>query len=305
MDREAVYKEANKAAEEYIFARWRTGAENDDESYVAATSYIDARWPQIGPCPRGFPPPAWAKIVGILGLPVVFIWACAINDPGPDESFAFVATIVWAVSWWVFHSLSKSSAEQRNIPYIQWIQRWETRSHARNSFVDHAVAVNARLIAASGDRERAAEREREAERERQDALRRPQPIFDCTYQEAEVLAARWMKHLGESDAVVSQATRDGGADVESGRFVAEVKHQSKPVGPVPVRAIVGVAYSKRKVPVFFSLNGYTRDATEFGSEAGALLFEYDPERGTLQGATALSRKAILGGLQSMFQAEEG
>lgn len=72
-----------------------------------------------------------------------------------------------------------------------------------------------------------------------------------------------------------------------------------------MRAVVGVAYSKWKVPVFFSLNGCSRDATEFGREADALLFEYDSERGTIQGATALSRKAIREGLESVLQVEKG
>lgn len=214
-------------------------------------------------------------------------------------------TFFWILSWVFIHLKLKLNAEEKSAPFNGWNEFLAARMVLAHRFDREATIVSARLSSALRERERKALKEREAERERQDALRRPQPIIDCTYQEAKVLAARWMKYLGEPDAVVSQATRDGGADVVSSRFVAEVKHHSMPVGPVHVRAIVGVAYSKRKVPVFFSLNGYTREATAFGHEAGALLFEYDPVRGTLQGATALSRKAIREGLQSVLQVEKG
>ncbi len=305
MNREAVHKEVDKAAEEYVFARWRAGEQNAEGSWHAALSYVDARWPQKSQSFSFYPTPRWPKIIGVIGIPVVYLWVWSYEDFGNNQSPALALTFFWILSWAFIHLRLKLDAEDKSAPFNEWNEVLAARMNLAHRFDMEAVTVSERLASASRERERKAERERVAECERQAALRRPQPTFDCTHQEAEVLAARWMKHLGESDASVSQATRDGGADVESGRFVAEVKHQSKPVGPVPVRAIVGVAYSKRKVPVFFSLNGYTRDATEFGREAGALLFEYDPERGTLQGATALSRKAIREGLESVLQVEEG
>ena len=101
--------------------------------------------------------------------------------------------------------------------------------------------------------------------------------------------------------MVSQATRDGSIDVNSSRFIAEGKRRSKPIGPIPVRAIAGVIYAKREIPVFFSQYGYTNDATEFGRDTDTLLFEYDPEQETLRGATALSQKAIRESFDSILQ----
>ncbi|GAA1499315.1 restriction endonuclease [Paeniglutamicibacter kerguelensis] len=312
---EAEYDAVNKAAEEFVFGRWRAGMENADGSNDAALQYRDTTWPQRKPCPPVYLPPTWIKDVWLCGLLVIlflFLLLWFGSSFGADPTLSILCALLWSLLWWAVFSSAKKTAARKSIPHYTWQKVRQTRLAVTMQFNDAAVAVNARLngakraqkaeeIARIQARELQESMEREAALEREEAMRRPQPVFDCTHQEAEALAARWMRYLGEEDAVVSQATRDGGIDVVSNRFVAEVKHHAMPVGPLYVRAIVGVAYNLGKSPVFFSLNGYTRDAEEFGRQAGALLFVYNPERGTLHGVTKASRTAIREGLASVLE----
>ncbi|WP_454810601.1 hypothetical protein [Paenarthrobacter nitroguajacolicus] len=67
---------------------------------------------------------------------------------------------------------------------------------------------------------------------------RPGPMLTCSPRQAEFLAKAWMEYLGATGCNVSQATRDGGIDVESDDFVGEVKHHAESVSPAIVRQIV-------------------------------------------------------------------
>ncbi|MCO4272863.1 hypothetical protein NG701_00160 [Pseudarthrobacter sp. HLT3-5] len=60
-----------------------------------------------------------------------------------------------------------------------------------------------------------------------------------------------------------------GVDVDSEHFVGEVKHHAEAVSPGIVRQIVGVASIEGKIPVVFSLNGYSAAALEVGRRGGA------------------------------------
>lgn len=125
---------------------------------------------------------------------------------------------------------------------------------------------------------------------------RPEPMSSCTPRQAEFLAKSWMEYLGARGCMVSQATRDGGIDVNSDLFVAEVKHHTDPVSPGVVRQITGVASLEKKIPVVFSLNGYSHAAVEVGMRANALLFVYDFKRATLYGWTPLAKQALSSGM---------
>lgn len=127
----------------------------------------------------------------------------------------------------------------------------------------------------------------------------PSARTSCTDREAEFLARDWMLYLGETECVVSQATRDGGADVISKRFVAEVKHHASPVPPSMVQQIFGVAQAKRKTALFFSLSGYSTKAIEFGNEVGMALFIYDFTKGRLTPCSTAAEKALRQGLQQL------
>lgn len=128
---------------------------------------------------------------------------------------------------------------------------------------------------------------------------RPEPMVSCTDRQAEFLAKRWMEFLGEDRCFVSAATRDGGADVVSERFMAEVKHHASFISPAMVRAVVGVAHVEGKRALFFALSGYTPASVEFADRAGAALFVYDYARGTLAARSKAATKALAGGLPAL------
>lgn len=95
-----------------------------------------------------------------------------------------------------------------------------------------------------------------------------------TWQYAEVMTREWLVMLGERDARVGPGTHDGGVDVESSRFVVQVKHWQANVGGPAVRQIFGVAAARGKTAVVVALSGFTRDAESFAEEAGVALFSY-------------------------------
>jgi hypothetical protein len=124
-------------------------------------------------------------------------------------------------------------------------------------------------------------------------------MSSCNDRQAEFLARDWMLFLGDSACQVSQATRDGGADVVSMRFVAEVKHHAVPVSPAMVRQIFGVATAEGKTALFFSLSGYSSAAVEFGEQVRMALFVYDFAQGTLVAKTSAAQQALVRGLPSL------
>ncbi|MCB5275483.1 hypothetical protein BJG92_03034 [Arthrobacter sp. SO5] len=128
---------------------------------------------------------------------------------------------------------------------------------------------------------------------------RPEPMATCSPRQAEYLAKAWMEYLGATGCKVSQATRDGGVDVDSKHFVGEVKHHAVPVSPGIVRQIVGVASMEGKIPVVFSRSGYSAAALEVGRRGDAALFTYSFEQGTLRAASPQGEKALKLGLLSL------
>lgn len=96
-----------------------------------------------------------------------------------------------------------------------------------------------------------------------------------TPRDAELAAALWMKCQGCTSASASRVGPDGGIDVSSSRYVAQVKHRQTTSDVRAVREIFGVAQSQNKQALFFSLSGYTAEAVRFGSSAPVALFRYD------------------------------
>ena len=93
--------------------------------------------------------------------------------------------------------------------------------------------------------------------------------------DAEIVAAEWMRHLGFADARCTGAGADGGVDVRSLEAVAQVKAQLSPVGRPELQALYGVASSERRRPLFFSLMSYTAAALAWADEVGMALFRFD------------------------------
>jgi restriction endonuclease len=93
--------------------------------------------------------------------------------------------------------------------------------------------------------------------------------------DAEQVAAEWMRHLGFDDARCTAAGTDGGVDVRSREAVAQVKAQLTPVGRPELQALYGVARSEGRQPLFFSLMSYTAAALTWADEVGMALFRFD------------------------------
>ena len=93
--------------------------------------------------------------------------------------------------------------------------------------------------------------------------------------DAEQVAAEWMRHLGFEDARCTGAGTDGGVDVRSREAVAQVKAQLTPVGRPELQALYGVARSEGRQSLFFSLMSYTAAALTWADEVGMPLFRFD------------------------------
>ncbi|HVW32536.1 MAG TPA: restriction endonuclease [Acidimicrobiia bacterium] len=93
--------------------------------------------------------------------------------------------------------------------------------------------------------------------------------------DAEQVAAEWMRHLGFGDARCTGAGADGGVDVRSSEAVAQVKAQLSPVGRPELQALYGVARSEGRTPLFFSLMSYTAAALTWADEVAMPLFRFD------------------------------
>jgi len=93
--------------------------------------------------------------------------------------------------------------------------------------------------------------------------------------DAEQVAAEWMRHLGFDDARCTGAGADGGVDVRSREAVAQVKAQLTPVARPELQALYGVARSEGRAPLFFSLMTYTAAALAWADEVGMALFRFD------------------------------
>jgi Restriction endonuclease len=93
--------------------------------------------------------------------------------------------------------------------------------------------------------------------------------------DAEQVAAEWMRHLGFGDARCTGSGVDGGVDVRSQAAVAQVKAHLTPVGRPELQALYGVARSEGRQPLFFSLMSYTAAALAWADEVGMALFRFD------------------------------
>ncbi|MBW1639564.1 restriction endonuclease [Microbacterium resistens] len=123
----------------------------------------------------------------------------------------------------------------------------------------------------------------------------PQP-YGVSDRGAEEFVAGWMRHLGESDATVTQYTNDGGIDVTSRNYIAQVKNYRGSVPVAEIRDMVGVASLGPRKALFFTSGTYPSGAVEFAEKAGMALFIYDATAGTLRGANALGEEYMRTGL---------
>src|SRR5581483_2469209 len=109
--------------------------------------------------------------------------------------------------------------------------------------------------------------------------------------DAEQVAAEWMRHLGFADARCTGAGTDGGVDVRSAGAVAQVKAQLTPVGRPELQALYGVARSENRRPLFFSLMSYTAAALAWADEVGMALFRFD-HAGLVEAVNAAAEELV-------------
>ncbi|WP_183086332.1 restriction endonuclease [Mycetocola tolaasinivorans] len=120
--------------------------------------------------------------------------------------------------------------------------------------------------------------------------------YGVSHRGAEVWVAHWMQWLGEPDAVVTKFVGDGGIDVESKRYIAQVKNYSGSVSVAEVREFAGVASVDGRVPLFFTSGIYTAGALEFAERARLALLVYDVVDGTLSGVNVAGQAIRQAGL---------
>jgi len=92
----------------------------------------------------------------------------------------------------------------------------------------------------------------------------------------EFIAACWMKYWGIFDAQVTQASGDGGVDVVSSRFAAQVKFYSNAkVGRPEIQQLYGAALGMALEPLFFAYSsGYSNEALEWAKAVGVGCFTF-------------------------------
>lgn len=109
-----------------------------------------------------------------------------------------------------------------------------------------------------------------------------------TPRDAEELAADWMRSMGASGVEVTRFQGDGGIDVTSTGYIAQVKHFATNVGVAPIRELSGVVRADGRRGLFFATNGYSPGAIEFADRSGIALFRMHPEKHEL---TAMNTNA--------------
>jgi hypothetical protein len=128
--------------------------------------------------------------------------------------------------------------------------------------------------------------------------------FGVSHQGAELLVAAWMRHLGVPEAAVTRFTADGGIDVQSVRFVAQVKNYDARLVPIEsVRALLGSAVDAGRTPLLFTSSGVSAEGAAFADRVNMAVFRYDAVRGTLVGLNRLARAAVASGLPTAYSGD--
>ena len=120
---------------------------------------------------------------------------------------------------------------------------------------------------------------------------------ELTPRDAEALAAQWMRTLGARDVEVTRFRGDGGVDVTSSKYIAQVKHFSSNVGVAPVRELSGVVRVDGRRGLFFTTFGYAKGAIEFANLSGIGLFQMDHRGGRLTAVNDIAKALQTHGLE--------
>lgn len=125
----------------------------------------------------------------------------------------------------------------------------------------------------------------------------PQP-YGVSHAGAEHLVAAWMRHLGALDAQPTQVSGDGGIDVISSGYIAQVKNLATgtTVPVAHIRDLAGVAHVDGRKAAMFTSGIYSSGGSEFADRAGIALFRYDAVRGILTPANNHATRARVEGM---------
>lgn len=93
--------------------------------------------------------------------------------------------------------------------------------------------------------------------------------------DAERAAADFLISIGLRDVRVTSPGRDEGIDVVGQSVCVQVKAEVVLTGRPLIQQIHGVASLEQKTGVFFSLAGYTQEATTWANRADVALFQFD------------------------------
>lgn len=222
---------------------------------------------------------------------LLFISGCAILiagfanlDNGHLVAPYWINTVAWGGCLWLAASSATRSDAQRkervaSLTEVAWdaaVQEIERRKEVARSY-NPSIRAAAGGFAPAGP------------------APQPQP-YGISHEGAEALTAAWMRYLGEADADVTRFTSDGGIDVTSEHYIAQVKNYSGTVGVESVRELAGVSLADGRKPLFFTSGNYASGAVEFAGRVGVALFQYDAAEGTLTGVNEIAEAAIARGL---------
>ena len=127
--------------------------------------------------------------------------------------------------------------------------------------------------------------------------------FGVSDEGAESLVAQWMRWLGVFDAEATKFVGDGGIDVESSQYIAQVKNFTGLVGIAAIRELAGVAAVDGRTGLFFTSGNYPPNADTWAEAAGIYLFQYDAKDAKLRASNSLARIALGEGLATFDSSE--
>lgn len=193
-----------------------------------------------------------------------------------EEGGQFLLSFIWHGVWGVGVIVGFYNAAVESSPfYGDWSMFWTALvmlSSVGLIFATKALLqpseLSSRGVATELDkaRDEAFQRAMEARAERRGieqasfSRKKPDKLFDLSPEIFEDYCKDWCLYLGYPDATKTRNTKDGGVDIRSSEIVAQVKFQELPVGVKPIRELFGLASSEGKAALFFSYNGYSREA---------------------------------------------
>ena len=118
---------------------------------------------------------------------------------------------------------------------------------------------------------------------------RPTPQeFGVSDRGAELLAAQWLRYLGEEEVIVTQYSQDGGVDVLTENFACQVKNYSKmKVSLSEIRDLLGTAHSLGLKPILLTSSTSTPSGLEFATQNKIAVIRYSTEDSTLSPLTPM------------------